>query len=65
MRELLFADDNTLIAHSTEEIQRIVDVFANASSKVGFKFSIKTTEVMFQPNSTMTMEEDQVAIVEL
>ena len=31
VRELLFADDSALIAHSAEEIQRIVDAFANAS----------------------------------
>ena len=58
VRELLFADDSALIAHSAEEIQRIVDAFANASSKFGLKINIKKTEVMFQPNSTMTMEED-------
>ena len=58
VRELLFADDSTLIADSAEEIQRIVDVFANASSKFGLNINIKKTEVMFQPNSTMTMEED-------
>ena len=51
-------DDSALIAHSAEEIQRIVDAFANASSKFGLKINIKKTEVMFQPNSTMTMEED-------
>ena len=55
VRELLFADDSALIAHSAEEIQRIVDAFANASSKFGLKINIKKTEVMFQPNSTMTM----------
>ena len=58
MRELLFADDSALIAHSAEEIKRIVDAFANASSKFGLKINIKKIEVMFQPNSTMTMEED-------
>ena len=58
VRELLFANDSALIAHSAEEIQRIVDAFANASSKFGLKINIKKTEVMFQPNSTMTMEED-------
>ena len=58
MRDLLFADDSALIAHSAEEIQRIVDAFANASSKFGLKINIIKTEVMFQPNSTVTMEED-------
>ena len=54
MKELLFVDDSALIAHSAEEIQRIVDAFANASLKI----NINKTEVMFQPNSAMTMEED-------
>ena len=58
VRKLIFADDSAVIAHSAEEIQRIVDAFANASSKFGLKINIKKTEVMFQPNSTMTMEED-------
>ena len=58
VREVLFADDNVLIAHSAEEIQRIVDAFANASSKFGLESNIKKTEVMFQPISTTTMEED-------
>ena len=56
VRELLFADDSTLIAHSAEEILRIVDAFANASSKYGLKINIKKTEVMFQLN-TMILEE--------
>ena len=58
VRELLFAEDSALIAHSAEEIQRIVDTSANASSKFGFKINIKKTEVMFPPNYTTTMEED-------
>ena len=41
VRELLFADDSALIAHSAEEIQRIVEAFANASSKFGLKINIK------------------------
>ena len=41
VRELLFADDSVLIAHSAEEIQRIVDALANASSKFGLKINIK------------------------
>ena len=58
VRELLFADDSALIAHPAGEIQKIVDAFANASSNFGLKINIKKTEVLFQPNSTMTMKED-------
>ena len=54
----MFADDSILIDHSAEEIQRIIDAFSNASSKFGLKINIKNTEVMFQPKSTMAMEED-------
>ena len=31
MRELLFADDSALVAHSAEEIHKIVDAFSDAS----------------------------------
>ena len=41
VRERIFADDSALIAHSAEEIQRIVDAFANALSKFGIKINIK------------------------
>ena len=59
MRELFFpADDSALIAHSAEEIQRFIDAFAIALSKFGLKIKITKTEVMCQPNSTKTSEED-------
>ena len=47
MRELLFADDIALIAHSADEFQRIVYAFANALSKFGLKINLKKIEVMF------------------
>ena len=40
MRELLFADDGALVAHSAEEMQEIVDAFSNASKKFGLKMNI-------------------------
>ena len=58
MRELLFADDSALVAHSAEEMQKIVDAFSDASKKFGLKINIKKTEVLYQPNSTRTREED-------
>ena len=47
MRELLFADDSALVAHSAEEMQKIVDAFSNASKKFGLKINIKKTEVLY------------------
>ena len=43
MRELLFADDSALVAHSAEEMQKIVDSFSDASKKFGLKTNIKKT----------------------
>ena len=47
-RELLFADDIALVAHSAEEMQKIVGAFSNASKKFGLKIIIKKTEVLYQ-----------------
>jgi len=58
VRELLFADDSALVAHSAEKIQRIVDAFSAASKKFGLKINIKKTEVLYQPNSMKTREDD-------
>ena len=58
MRELLFADDSALVAHSVKEMQKILDAFSDASKKFGLKINIKKTEVLYQPNSTRTREED-------
>ena len=49
---------HSLVAHSAEVMQNIVDAFSNASKKFGLKINIKKTEVLYQPNSTRTREED-------
>ena len=50
-RELLFADDSALVAHSAEEMQKIVNAFSYASKKLGLKTNIKKTEVLYQPKA--------------
>ena len=40
-------DDSALVAHSDEEMQKIVDVFSDASKKFGLKINIKKTEVLY------------------
>ena len=42
VRELLFADDSALVAHTMEDIQKIVDAFSSASKKFGLKINILT-----------------------
>jgi len=51
VRDVLFADDSARIAHSAEEIQKIVDAFFSTPKKFGLKMNIKKTELLFQPNS--------------
>ena len=58
IRELLFADDSALVAHSAEEMQKIVDAFSDASKKFGLKINFKKTEVLYQPNSKQKPKED-------
>ena len=53
MRELPFADDNELVAHSAEEMQKM-DAFSDASKNFGLKINIKKTEGLYQPSSTRT-----------
>ena len=58
VRELLFADDSALIAHSPEGMQQVMNAFSDASKKFGLKINIKKTEVLYQPNSSRTQEMD-------
>lgn len=50
IRELLFADDCAIMAHTAEHIQQLMDCFAKAAQKFGFTISLKKTEVMYQAN---------------
>ena len=45
-KELLFAGDSALVAHSAEEMQKIVGVFSDGSRKFDLKINIKKTEVL-------------------
>ena len=58
MRELLCADNSAQVAHSAEEMQKIVDALSDASKTFGMKLNIKKIEVLYQPKSTRTREED-------
>ena len=49
IRDLLFADDAALLAHSERPRQRITSCFAEASQFFGLEVSLKETEVLHQP----------------
>ena len=48
-REMLFADDAALAAHSENAMQRITSCFAEAAHLFGLVISLKKTEVLHQP----------------
>ncbi len=49
IRELLFADDAALLAHTEAAMQRITSCFAKSAQIFGLEVSLKKTEVLHQP----------------
>lgn len=49
VRDLLFADDCALMAHTQQDMQVIMDKFSAATKRFGLVISIKKTQVMYQP----------------
>ena len=50
VRELLYADDCAIVAHTEEDLQRLTDSLSTATKRFGLTISIKKTEVLFQPS---------------
>ena len=48
IRELLFADDAAIAAHSEIELQRLIDRLSEACDLFGLTISVKKTEVIGQ-----------------
>ena len=49
VRELLFADDAALVAHTEAALQRLVSCFADSAHLFGLEVSLNKTEVLYQP----------------
>lgn len=49
VRELLFADDAALVAHTETALQHATSCFAEAAQLFGLEVSLKKTEVLHQP----------------
>ena len=47
--DLLFADDCALVSQSAEELQEVVNCFAEACKDFGLTISTKKTEIVYQP----------------
>jgi len=62
LRELLYADDCALIAHSLEEVQLMVDAFSRATTRFGLTISIQKTEVLHQPRPGTIPTVDTVLV---
>ena len=60
LRELLFADDCALIAHTEDELQSSLNDVARAASHYGLTISITKTEVMLQPKVGSSSPRDPV-----
>ena len=47
IRELLFADDSALLAHTVEDIQELCNAFSSAASAYGLSINIKKRELLY------------------
>ena len=62
IRELLFADDCMMVAHSEGDLQQMMTRFANAAANYGLQISITKTEIMYQPAPGKTHIEPNITI---
>ena len=66
VRELLFADDSALVAHSASEMQSLVTSFTATAELFSLKINIKKTECLFQPaHPTSTQTEPIIINIQL
>ena len=62
IRELLFADDAALLAHSEKALQHITACFAEAAEIFGLEVSIKKTVILHQPVNNVTQNRPAISI---
>ena len=48
VRDLIFADDETITTHTQEDLQRLLDHFSEACRRFGLTISLAKTQVMGQ-----------------
>ena len=62
IRELLYANDCAIVAHSQHDLQQLVDTLSVATKRYGLTISIKKTEVLFQPARGSTASTPKIEI---
>ena len=62
LRELLYADDADLVTHSPEDMQTIMDRFADACTRFGLTISLDKTKVMHTPVPGSTYVEPDIYV---
>ncbi|XP_071510462.1 uncharacterized protein [Diadema antillarum] len=62
VRELLFADDAALVAHSESALQRLTSCFAVTAKAFGLEVSLKKTEVLHQPAPRQDYQSPHITI---
>ena len=60
IRDLLFADDCALLAHTEAEVQELFERFSGAACRFGLSVSLKETEVMLQPASRLNQTAPKI-----
>ncbi|KAL8587109.1 hypothetical protein ACOMHN_026077 [Nucella lapillus] len=62
VRDLMYADDCAIIAHSEDDLQRLTDTLSAATKHFGLTISIKKTEVTFQLSKGSTANMPEIKI---
>ena len=59
---LLFADDSSLLVHTEDALQTVVDVFPKAAQAFGLTISLKKTQVLHQNSHNAVYSSPQITI---
>lgn len=62
IRELLYADDADIEAHTEEDMQNIMNLFANTCKSFGLTISLRKTKVIFTPPPGQLHREPKILV---
>ena len=65
VRDLLYADDFGIVAHSEDDLQRLAESLSAATKRFGLTISMKKTVVLFQPAKGSTANAPRLRLTEI